>query len=81
MLLELDLAKPVIYAARGKLWLRGVKGVPRSRAIAELRQTKRNDFVFAPTLEVLRAAFGPEFDVISSRKGVRYDVLEVSRRR
>ena len=77
--LELDLAKPILYASYSKYWLKGYPNLSRLSAVAELRQTHADKLVFSPSFEVLEKAFGKEFKLTRRKGGVRYDLVEVLR--
>ena len=77
--LELDLAKPILYASYSKYWLKGYPNLSRLSAVAELRQTHADKLVFSPSFEVLEKAFGKEFKLTRKKGGVRYDLVEVLR--
>lgn len=79
-LIELNLAKPILYASYSKEWLRGYSNLSRRTAIAEVRQIKSGEWVVSPSLEVLRAIFGDEFHLKCKGNSVRYDLVEVVRK-
>lgn len=78
-LLELDLAKPLIYLSRSKNWLRGNKFLSRQQSIAEVRYSKTGGWVISPTLDMLKVAFGEEFEVVQEKGGIRYDLVRIRR--
>ena len=79
-LIELDLARPIVYASYSRFWLRGYPKLSRRTAIAEIRQIKTgNMWVVRPSFDVLKAVFGDEFKLTKKDGGVRYDLVEVVR--
>ncbi|MFA4971006.1 MAG: methyltransferase domain-containing protein [bacterium] len=78
-LLELDLARPMLFLPQIRHWFRRTRPLELTKAFAEIRVTKRGDFVISPTLEVLAKAFGEEFYLKALGKGLRYDLIEVKR--
>lgn len=78
-LIELSLARPVVYASYSKHWLRGYAGLSRRTAVAEVRKIRGDKWVVDPSFDVLQAIFGPEFKLTRKGSGVRYDLVEVVR--
>lgn len=76
-LIELDIAKPLVYISRSKYWWMGYKNVSRRNAVAEMRYSKQGGWVFSPTFAILQELFGDEFALTRKGKGVRYDLVEV----
>lgn len=77
--IELDLARPILYASYSKYWLKGYPTLSRRAAITEVRQTKGGKWVVSPSLQVLRSVFGEKFKLTRKSGGVRYDLVEVVR--
>jgi ubiquinone/menaquinone biosynthesis C-methylase UbiE len=78
-LIELSLAKPIAYVSRSKNYLRGFGKLPRWKAVLEPRNTKHG-WVMDPSLEVMGAVLGEEFEVTELGPSVRYQMVEVRRR-
>jgi SAM-dependent methyltransferase len=78
---ELALAKPLVYLSRPTPWGRGGPGLSRRDAVAEIRRTKRGQFVISPTWALLEAAFGAGYRLRTLGPGVRYELVEVVRNR
>ncbi len=78
-LIELSLARPIVYASYSKRWLRGYDGLSRRSAVAEVRKIRGDKWVVDPSFDVLKAIFGPEFKLTRKGRGVRYDLVEVVR--
>lgn len=78
-LVELDLAKPIVYASYSKKWLKGYPTLSRRTAVTEVRQSNGGMWVISPSLDVLRNVFGSEFKLARKEGGVRYDLVEVRR--
>lgn len=76
---ELDLAKPLCYISYSRNWVYKSAGIPRHKAVAEIRHTKHG-FMVSPTIEVFRKALGPGFTTTSLGQSVRYEMLHVNRR-
>jgi 2-polyprenyl-3-methyl-5-hydroxy-6-metoxy-1,4-benzoquinol methylase len=76
--LEINLARPKIYVSSSRTWLRGFTGIKRHKAVVEIYQHK-NGLTLSPTLEVLRLILGPDFKIRFIGKGVRYDLIEITR--
>jgi len=77
--LELALARPILYMSHSKKWLRGNSHFSRRKAVTEVRQTKRGDWVISPSYEILQAMFGDKFRLQKKGSGIRYDMVEVFR--
>ncbi len=77
--LELDLARPMLYLWWPRTRKPMVGPIPRRRAVAEVRQTKRGNLVLSPTFEVLAGAFGDQFDLKDRGQGVKYQMVDVFR--
>ena len=78
-LLELDLARPLLYLPRLSRWFHRKLPLGITRNVAEIRMTKRGDFVICPTLGVLASAFGGAFILRELGRGLRYDLVKVQR--
>lgn len=78
-LIELDLAKPLLYVSYSKNWLKGYRGLSRQRALTEVRERNGGEFVVSPTFDVLCRAFGESFKLTRKEGGLRYDLVEVVR--
>ena len=79
-LIELDLAKPVMYLSGSRRWWRGYKHLSRRTALTEVRQIKNGSYVISPTFELLQELFGSDFKLQRKAGGVRYDLVEVLRK-
>ncbi|HTE52637.1 MAG TPA: class I SAM-dependent methyltransferase [Kofleriaceae bacterium] len=77
-LIELGLARPLLYVARSSLFRRGFKASVGRNAVLELRKHKRG-WMLAPTIEVISAVFGPEFRITDLGRSVRYQMLKFDR--
>jgi SAM-dependent methyltransferase len=78
-LIELDIARPLLYLSRTKRWLLGTEGISRQKSLTEVRHSRTGGWVLSPTLAVLKKAFGDEFTVIEVPGGIRYDMIKVTR--
>ncbi len=80
-LVELNLAKPILYASYSKEWLRGYPQLSRRTAVAEVRKITSGEWVVNPSFDVLCSVFGDEFELTRTKGGVRYDVVEIVRKK
>lgn len=78
-LIEISLARPLIYASYSKWWLKGYPMLSRRTAVAEVRKIRGDKWVIDPSFDVLQAIFGEEFKLTKKEGGVRYDLVEVVR--
>ncbi len=78
-LLELDLAKPLLYLSFSKHWLRGHRNLSRRAAVSEVRELGDGRWVISPSFKVLQALFGDGFQLRRRKGGIRYDLVEVRR--
>ena len=76
---ELDLAKPLCYISYSRNWVYKTAGIPRHKAVAEIRHTKHG-FMVSPTFEVLKNTLGSNFTVDSLGQSVRYEMIHISRK-
>lgn len=77
--IELDLAKPIVYASYSKYWLKGYPALSRRTAVAEVRQAHGKKWIISPSFKVLQTVFGEEFKLTRKSGGIRYDLIEVIR--
>lgn len=78
-LIELSLARPIVYASYSKRWLKGYEGLSRMAAVTEVRKIRGDKWVVDPSFPLLQAMFGSDFKLTRKGKGVRYDLVEVVR--
>lgn len=78
-LIELDIAKPLVYVSASKKWIKGYETLSRRTAVAEVRQYKNGEWMVSPSFDVLCAVFGTDFTLTQKEGGVRYDLVEVNR--
>lgn len=79
-IVETGIASTAWIPLNPRSWLRSrIPGVKSWRAFAEVRRTRRGVYVIHPSMAVIEAAFGSEFDVKRRRNGPRYEVIEVHR--
>lgn len=79
-LIELDIAQPLLYLSRSKNWLRGNGVIPCQKSLTEVRYSKTGGWVISPTMEVVKAVFGKDFTVQKVQGGIRYDLIQVTRK-
>jgi SAM-dependent methyltransferase len=77
-LLELSLAKPLVYFSHSKNFVRGYNGIARRKALLELREHKHG-WMLAPSLEVVETVLGSDFSVTDLGPSVRYQMLKINR--
>lgn len=76
--IELNLAKPQLYISTSKTWLKGFKGISRTKAVVEVNQHKVG-LTLSPSLGVIELIFGNDFKVAHIGRGERYDLIKVTR--
>jgi SAM-dependent methyltransferase len=79
-LVELALARPLVYLSRSRIFGSGFKALGGRNAVLELRKHKRG-WMVVPTLEVVSTVMGTEFEIDDRGESVRYRMLEVRRTR
>lgn len=77
-LVELALARPLVYLSRSRAFGSGFKALGGRNAVLELRKHKRG-WMFVPTLEVVSTVLGAEFEIFDQGPSVRYQMLEIRR--
>lgn len=79
-IIEMGLAKPLIYLSKNRRWFRRDKSVTRIGRVGEFHRHKHTGWVFYPTLEIVQDIFGSDFYVQYKGRGVRYDIIYASRK-
>jgi len=75
---ELNLAKPRLYLSTSKVWLRGFKGISRTKSVLEIYQHKVG-LTLSPSIEVVKQIFGTNFKIENLGRGERYDLIKVTK--
>jgi SAM-dependent methyltransferase len=78
-IIELALARPLLYLSTSKKWRSGYKTVSRLDSVMELHESKRG-YMIAPTLGLVKGFFGSEYQIKEIGKGERYDMLIIQKR-
>jgi SAM-dependent methyltransferase len=79
--LEMDIARQHFYSINPERWIRNIIGRNQIREYAEVRQTKRGDWIISPSLKLLQKMFGSDFQLIERGHGVRYQMIDVYRKK
>ncbi|MDH3315320.1 MAG: methyltransferase domain-containing protein, partial [Gammaproteobacteria bacterium] len=79
-IIEMGIAKPVMYLSSNRQWWHPDPGVSRLGRIGEMRRHKHAGWVMYPTLELIRDIFDSDFSVTCLGRGLRYSTLHVVRR-
>lgn len=77
-ILELALAKPLLYLSKSRKWRKGYKSVSRMDAVMELHESK-SGYMIAPTLGLLKSFFGKEFTMLELGEGERYTLIQINK--
>ena len=79
-ILEMDLARPLIYASSHKQWWKRDPKVSRLGRVAEMHHHKHVGWVIHPSLEMVDEIFGDEFELSFLGQGLRYYKLVLNRK-
>ncbi len=79
-ILEMDLARPLIYASSNKDWWKKDSKVSRLGRVAEMHRHKHAGWVIHPSLEMVLEIFGDDFELSFLGKGLRYHKIVLSRK-
>ena len=79
-ILEMDLARPLIYASLNKDWWKKDPKVSRLGRIAEIHRHKHAGWVIHPSLEMVLEIFGDDFELSFLGKGLRYYKIVLNRK-
>ena len=79
-ILEMDLARPLIYASSNKHWWKSDSKLSRLGRVAEVHRHKHVGWVIHPTLEMISEIFGDEFELSFLGKGLRYYKIVLNRK-
>jgi SAM-dependent methyltransferase len=79
-ILEMQLARPFLYASLNKSWWKKNSKISRLGRVAEIHKHKHAGWVIHPTLELVLDIFGNDFELSFFGKGLRYSRLVLNRR-
>ena len=79
-IIEMDFARPLIYASSHKHWWKKDKKVSRLGKVAEMHRHKHVGWVFRPSVEMVAEIFGDEFQLLFLGKGLRYYKIVLNRK-
>lgn len=74
-ILEMDLARPLIYASSNKEWWKKDSKLSRLGRVAEMHRHKHAGWVIHPSLEMVLEIFGDDFELSFLGKGLRYNKI------
>ena len=79
-ILEMDLARPLIYASSNKDWWKTDPKLSRLGRVAEMHRHKHAGWVIHPSLEMVLEIFGDNFELSFLGKGLRYYKIVLNRK-
>ena len=79
-ILEMDLAKPMMYLSSNKEWWKADPKVSRLGRVAEMHRHKHAGWVIHPSLELVMEIFGDDFKLSYLGKGLRYYKIVFNRK-
>ena len=79
-ILEMDLARPLIYASLNKQWWKTDPKISRLGRVAEMHRHKHAGWVIHPSLEMVLEIFGDNFELSFLGKGLRYNQIVLNRK-
>ena len=79
-ILEMDLARPLIYASSNKEWWKKDPKLSRLGRVAEMHRHKHAGWVIHPSLEMVLEIFGDDFELSFLGKGLRYNKIVLNRK-
>lgn len=78
-ILEMDLARPLIYMSLNKNWWKKNNRISKLGRVAEFHKHKHSGWVIRPSIEMIREIFGKEYKVSFLGNGLRYYKLVIER--
>ena len=79
-ILEMELARPLIYVSSNKDWWKKDPKVSRRGRVAEMHRHKHAGWVMRPSLEMVLEIFGDDFKLSYLGKGLRYYKIVLNRK-
>lgn len=78
-ILEMDLARPLLYASMNKRWWKKNHGLNMLARVAEIHKHKHVGWVIRPTINLVEDIFGKEYTVKFLGRGLRYYKLLIEK--
>ena len=79
-ILEMELARPLIYLSSNKDWWKKDLKVSRRGRVAEMHRHKHAGWVVHPSIEMVSEIFGDDFDLSFLGQGLRYYKIVLHRK-
>tara|TARA_B110000027_G_C16017848_1_gene254982 strand:+ start:135 stop:833 length:699 start_codon:yes stop_codon:yes gene_type:complete len=80
VILEMDLARPLLYASSNKNWWKKDLKLSRLSRVAEMHRHTHAGWVIHPSFEMVAEFFGDDFKASFLGRGVRYHKIILQRR-
>ena len=80
IILEMDLARPLVYASSNKHWWKKDSKLSRLGRVAEMHRHKYAGWVIHPSLEIVSEIFGDDFELSFLGQGLRYYKIVLHRK-
>lgn len=80
VILEMDLARPLVYASSNKHWWKTDPKLSRLGRVAEMHRHKHAGWVVHPSLEMVSEIFGDDFELSFLGQGLRYYKIVLHRK-
>ena len=80
VILEMDLARPLIYASSNKNWWKKDKKLSRLSRVAEMHRHTHAGWVVHPSFEMVAEFFGDKFEATFLGRGLRYHKIVLRRK-
>ena len=80
VILEMDLARPLIYVSSNKHWWKPDPKLSRLAKVAEMHRHKHAGWVVHPSIEMVSEIFGDDFKLSFLGKGLRYYKIVLNRK-
>lgn len=80
VILEMDLARPLVYASSNKHWWKSDSKISRLGRVAEMHRHKYAGWVLHPSLEMVSEIFGDDFKLSFLGQGLRYYKIVLDRK-
>ena len=80
VILEMDLARPLVYASSNKHWWKTDPKLSRLGRVAEMHRHKHAGWVVHPSIEMVSEIFGDDFELSFLGQGLRYYKIVLHRK-
>jgi len=80
VILEMDLARPLVYASSNKHWWKTDPKLSRLGRVAEMHRHKHAGWVVHPSFEMVSEIFGDDFELTFLGQGLRYYKIVIHRK-